>query len=424
MDINKTELINDLIGLVGENNLVSNEEDLLIYKNSYSGIEETPFLVVRPSSSPQFKRLFFILRRYHIGSITPRGSGLGINLGAYSNDLIIDLTQLKTISKIDSRALLVTAQAGTLFEDIQQTLLKEGYRLSIAPLLNGTIGGFIASGGYGYGSYRFGSIINILRNTTLILSNGQVIETGSTRAPPYACGYNLNSLVCGSEGYFGIISEVTLEISPTSQSEANFLIPFDDTINLKLIFQKLNQLLSLTSVSLYKNLLNNDNDDANFLLLQLEGNTEIVKQDQLTIESLYKSTLLNDNKALWDTRLFAPTQLPEATMFLEAIVPLQNLSEFFQLWNKIHTTSFFGTLINSSSILLYTFFPKSVPANNKNEPIKDFYTKIGKLSVIPPTIGNIYKEFVSEFFPHLGIMTNLKLILDKNSRMKSRKLVF
>jgi glycolate oxidase len=422
---NEGGLIKDLINLVGADNIISNEQELRTYGLDRTGKENTPIVVVKPSSAKQFKRLNLIFRRYRIDSMTPRGLGLGINLGAYSNDVIIDLTSLNQILEIDPASLLVTTQSGVLFENIQKALEEKGFKAPIEPFLNGTIGGFVASGGYGYGSYRYGNIVNILRNTSFNLPNGRAIQTGSARVPPYASGYNLNSLASGAEGYFGIITEVTLEISPLSKAHSNFLCSFGDINALNDIFMKLIKMPTLTTASLYRNLLNERSNSQN-LLLRFEGHTESIKRDKKAIENFPGISSYDEEKAnlQWNARMVALTDIPKTSMIIEAIVPLKNLTNYLLFWEIVPLAPSFGTLINNSCIILYTFLPEPLLESKGSEIMGQFYARANELGAIPPTLGNIHREFVTRFYPNLRLMKDLKPIFDKNSRLKSRKLDF
>ncbi len=422
---NESGLIKDVINLVGADNVISNEQELRTYGLDRTGNENTPILVVKPSSAKQFKRLNLIFRRYRIDSTTPRGLGLGINLGAYSNDVIIDLTSLNQILEIDTTSLLITTQSGVLFENIQKTLEKKGFKAPIEPFLNGTIGGFIASGGYGYGSYRYGNIVNLLRNTSFSLPSGRAIQTGSAHVPPYASGYNLNSLASGSEGYFGIITEVTLEITPLSKVHSNFLCSFEDINALNDIFMNLIKLPTLTNASLYRNLLDQKSNSQN-LLLRFEGHAELIEQDRKAIENFPGISPHDEEKAnlQWNARMVAPTDILETSMIIEAIVPLKNLTKYLQLWEIVPLVPSFGTLINNSCIILYIFLPEPLLESKGREIMGHFFARANELDAMPPTLGHIYREFVTQSYPNLRLMKDLKPIFDKNSRLKSRKLDF
>lgn len=419
MSIDRTSLINDLIDLVGQENVIADGAALKQYGLDRDSREHTPFLVVKPADPLHFKRLNFILRRYKINSIAPRGSGRGVNLGAYSEDLIIDLSLLNKKLEIDTQNSVVIAQAGIEYSQLQKKLREKGFRLPIDPLLDGTLGGFIASGGFGYGSFRSGSILNSLRNTTIFLSNGQLIQTGMSNVPPYACGYNLNSVIVGSEGHFGIITEAVMEIVPIAQKNQNMVLELKSGSEIHQILVKLTQLPTISHISLYKSI-QTPTEDRVWILLRLEGLT--IDADRSSLEQIPETTVLDPHLAdtLWDNRPVTPTQIPESCAIVEAVVPVKFLPPILKFW-ELESAPVFGLLMNPGSVLLYTFLPRDLSESRKNESLTEFMHKVKEFQAFPPTIENSLKEFVVSSYPNLVTLRELKPIFDKGPLLKARK---
>ena len=424
MNIDKKSLSEDLIDLVGSDNVITQDEELEKYGLDMFGGKHNPLMVIKPSSPAHFKRLNFILRRHKIDSVTPRGLGLDINLGAYSEDLIIDLTLLNKKLKIDPEKLVVTAHAGMSIANLQDKLEKYGFRLPIEPIFNGTLGGFIASGGIGYGTYHYGSIINYLRSTSLILSNGQRIQTGTPDVPAYSCGYNLNSIICGSEGFFGIIEEVVLEIVPKTLHSLNLLLKTDIS-NILEIIPKITKLPTLYNLSLFKTL-NMHNLSGLDLLIRLEGAKTVVEEDFSNIEILFEEKESNFNEAnnLWENRPKTASQIPPASTIVELILPTKYIPEFIKFCEAFENPSYFGVFLNASNVLFYIFFVKDITPNRKSEILTELKNNANKFELYPPTIENNVKGFVKDSYPNLVLLKKLKPIFDKANRLKSGKFNF
>jgi hypothetical protein len=416
----KTALVTDLIDLVGQENVITDEAALKQYGSDRDSRKHTPLLVVRPSDPLHFKRLNFILRRYKINSITPRGTGHSVNLGAYSEDLIIDLSLLNKKLEIDTQNSIVIAQAGIEYSQLQNKLKERGFCLPIDPILDGTLGGFIASGGFGYGSFRSGSILNSLRNTSLFLSNGQIIQTGMPNVPPYACGYNLNSLIVGSEGHFGIILDAVLEIVPIAQNSQNLVLELGSAAEISQILVKLTQLPATSHISLYRSI-QTPKEDRIQILLRLEGLT--IDADRSSLEQIQEITVLDNKLAdtLWDNRLLDPAQIPESSAIVEAVIPVKFLPQILKFWERFESLPIFGLLMNPGTILLYSFLPKDLSELRKNESLTEFVHKAKEFQAFPPTIENSLKEFVENYYPNLAILRDLKPIFDKGPLLKARK---
>ncbi len=424
MSIDKKSLAEDLIDLVGADNVIMNEDALIKYGSDLFGGTHPPLMVIKPSSPPHFKRLNFILRRYKITSITSRGLGLDINLGAYSKDLIIDLTLLNKKVEIDIERLIVTAHAGISLANLQNELEKKGFRLPIEPLLNGTLGGFIATGGYGYGAYKNGTLMNYLRSTTLILSNGQILHTGIPNAPAYSHGYNMNSIICGSEGYIGTIIDADLEILPKAPYNQNILLQTNIDSSLQ-ILSRLSRLSTIYNISLFKTL-NMHNLSGFDLFIRLEGTQTAVEEEFSTIEEVSKeneSTITEVNN-LWENRLIESTQIPSSSIIITLIIPLKYIPQFLRFCEAFENPSFFGIFLNPSNVLLYMFLAKDIAPSRKNEILTRLKNKINEFEGYPPTIESNLNGFVQESYPNLALLKKLKPIFDKANRFKSGKFDF
>jgi hypothetical protein len=425
LSIDKDSLTTDLIELVGLENVIIDEIALKEYGLDRYQTEHTPLLVIKPSDPLQFKRINFIMRRYKINSINPRGYGFGINSGAYSEGLTIDLTLLNKKLEVNPQDSIVTAQAGFNYSELQNKLMEYGFRLPIEPILKGTLGGFIASGGIGYGSFRYGSILNILRSTTLLLSNGQIIQTGMQYVPPYSSGYNLNGLICGSEGYFGIITEAILEIVPVPQESLNLLFSLGLSVEISQVLTKLTQFSTVFNICVYKSILNSNTENT-LISLRLEGFSETLNADKTSIEKIEDITFLDTDTAnkVWENRILDSSQIPDSSAIIETIIPLTFLSQFFTFWEPFDSPPVFGILMNAGTILVYVFLLKELSESRKNEILAEFVNKAQEFQAYPPTIGNSLKAFVENCYPNLDIVKELKPVFDKDAILKSQELAF
>ena len=64
---------------------------------------------------------------------------------------------------------------------------------------------------------KYGTMKTVISGLTVVLPNGDIINTGS-RTKKTSAGYNLTNLFIGSEGTLGIITEVQLRLSPIPES--------------------------------------------------------------------------------------------------------------------------------------------------------------------------------------------------------------
>ena len=92
--------------------------------------------------------------------LTPRGkasSGYG-GVIPVKNGLVVDFYFMKDILAVDRRRLTVTVEPGITWEQLDREIKKQGLTLRLYPTSypSSSVGGWLAQGGAGIGSYEFG----------------------------------------------------------------------------------------------------------------------------------------------------------------------------------------------------------------------------------------------------------------------------
>ncbi len=88
-----------------------------------------------------------------------------------------------------------------------------------------TIGGNVATNSGGPHTLKYGVTTNHVLGLTLVLPDGTVAALGGPVAD--RPGYDLTGLVVGHEGTFGVVTEVTVRLTPLPQAVRTFLAVFD-----------------------------------------------------------------------------------------------------------------------------------------------------------------------------------------------------
>jgi alkyldihydroxyacetonephosphate synthase len=150
--------------------------------------------------------------------ITPWGLGSAVTGACLTQfgGIVIDLSAMDQTVSIDETNLMVTAQAGKRGDILEAELNARGYTLNHSPqsLDRSSIGGWIATRATGQFSSRYGGIEDLVVSLKAVLPDGTLIET--KRTPRAAIGLDTKELFLGSEGTFGIVTEVTAKIFPLS----------------------------------------------------------------------------------------------------------------------------------------------------------------------------------------------------------------
>ncbi len=147
-------------------------------------------------------------------ALIPFGLGSGVVAGviAHPDAVMLDMSGMKRIRKIDTHNLLATFEAGVRGSDAEAALVKQGLMLGHYPqsIEVSSVGGWVATRASGQFSSAYGSIEDIVMALEVVLPNGEVLETRMT--PRAAAGPNLNELFLGSEGTLGIVTAVTISV--------------------------------------------------------------------------------------------------------------------------------------------------------------------------------------------------------------------
>lgn len=139
--------------------------------------------------------------------------------------LTVNMSRMNQLLHLDEQSQIATFGAGTPGPMVEAQLLARGYTLGHFPqsFELSTIGGWIASRSSGQQSLRYGRIEQMFA--------GGNIETfaGSLDVPTFpasSAGPDLRELLLGSEGRFGILTEVKVRVSKVAEHEKFSVIFF------------------------------------------------------------------------------------------------------------------------------------------------------------------------------------------------------
>ncbi len=118
---------------------------------------------------------------------------------------------MNKVVRIDPDGLTATVQAGVVWEKLDRELAKQGLTLRLYPSSypSSTVGGWLAQGGAGIGSYESGWFCDNVVSARVVLPDGSVREFS---------GPDLD-LIAEAEGITGLISQVTLRVQPLEELE-------------------------------------------------------------------------------------------------------------------------------------------------------------------------------------------------------------
>ncbi|MFA5308187.1 MAG: FAD-binding and (Fe-S)-binding domain-containing protein [Dehalococcoidales bacterium] len=171
-----------------------------------------PDAVVQPQNEAQLADLMRWAAANKV-PLTPRGkatSGYGGVLPV-KKGVVVDFHYLKHIKNIDAAANTATVEAGVVWERLDKELNKQGLTLRLYPSSypSATVGGWLAQGGAGIGSYEAGWFRQNVVSARAVMPDGSVKEFKGKEL----------GLLSEAEGTTGLISEVTVKVQPLSELE-------------------------------------------------------------------------------------------------------------------------------------------------------------------------------------------------------------
>jgi alkyldihydroxyacetonephosphate synthase len=220
----RPDWIEALVALVGADQVLTAVPDLWVYARDrvpYATFHirdgklpaTLPSAVVCPGTAQELAQVVQLARARRIPLI-PFGAGSGVLGGALPLDreLVVDLKRLNQVIALNETDACVTVQAGMNGGQFEHWLNERGFTCGHLPqsLYMSTVGGWAACRGAGQNSTRFGKIEDMVLGLAAVLPDGR--ELRIRPAARRAVGPSLKDLLVGSEGAFGIISELTLRV--------------------------------------------------------------------------------------------------------------------------------------------------------------------------------------------------------------------
>jgi glycolate oxidase len=224
------ELVRQLIGISGEENVLTEPKAIGDYAHDMADYAATPSIVVKPRSEEEVSRIVHAAKKWSV-PIVARGAGSSLTGAAVlEGGLILDMRHMNRVLKVDTVNWYVQVQPGISLEDLNKELRPHGFFFPPDPASSYicTVGGAIAEGSGGLRCVKYGTVKDWVIALRVVLANGKVTRFGEPLAKNRA-GFDLVHLMVGSEGTLGIITEACLKIIPIPTVKTmRFLLTFDD----------------------------------------------------------------------------------------------------------------------------------------------------------------------------------------------------
>lgn len=215
--------------------VLTGKEQLIPYTRDASHFQgEFPLLVVLPRSTEQVSA---VLRYCNENNITVVARGGGTSLTGASiptgRCIVMSLLRMDEIRGISVEDGCAEVGAGARIDSINLKLAKQGYLFPPDPgsSLAATVGGIISTNAGGLRCVRYGTTKDWILGMEVVLMDGTVLQIGN-RTLKSRIGYDLTSLMVGSEGTLAVVTKAFIKIVPRPEKVGRLLAYFDDIASL------------------------------------------------------------------------------------------------------------------------------------------------------------------------------------------------
>ena len=178
--------------------------------DAYTLEKAPPGAIVLPSSTEQVAAIVKLCRSHGV-PIVPRGAGTGLAGGAMAreNMVLLCLSRMNRILKVDIPNRRVHAEAGVVNTTLTKAVAPHGFLYAPDPSSQGasTVGGNLANNAGGPHTLKYGVTANHILGATIVLPSGDIVTLDASQP-----GLDILGIICGSEGTIAIVTEVVVKI--------------------------------------------------------------------------------------------------------------------------------------------------------------------------------------------------------------------
>jgi FAD/FMN-containing dehydrogenase len=226
------ELLSELRTIVGERHVLDTADLRAGYEVDWTGrwLGES-LAVVRPADTRQVAAVLRACVDHRVAVVT-QGGNTGLVGGATPADplpeIVLSTRRLDSLGDIDAALRQLLCGAGVTLARLQQAAAAAGLQagLDLAARDSATIGGLAACNAGGLQAVRYGTARHRIAGLEAVLADGTVVSRMSGLRKDNA-GYDLSSLLIGSEGTLGVITRVLWSLVPRLSDRALALVAVD-----------------------------------------------------------------------------------------------------------------------------------------------------------------------------------------------------
>ncbi len=224
LDSMANSLYDALRSIVGDSGMLPDDQ---VTGYTVDGI--FPKVVVVPADISEMQDVLRIASERNV-AVIPAGSGSKLSIGNVVPEIgiVVSTKRLNKVIEYEPADLIVTVESGIRLSDLQKKLAVHRQYLPLNPPYADkcTIGGIVSTNSSSLLRLRHGTSRNLVLGLHVMFANGTIVKSGG-KVVKNVAGYDLNKLYIGSYGTLGIITEVSLKLSPLTAHETILTAQYD-----------------------------------------------------------------------------------------------------------------------------------------------------------------------------------------------------
>ncbi len=295
-------ILKKLREIVGAENVLDSPESRIAYSYDATAMRpQMPAAAVVPSTPEQISQILTLANEEKF-PVVPRGSGTGLSGGALpmENSIVLLTNHWSRILDIDEENHTVMVEPGVITGHLHAAVEKRGFLYPPDPGSSSicTLGGNVAENSGGLRGLKYGVTKNYVLGLEVILPTGEILTTGGKSVKDVA-GYDLKSILVGSEGTLGIFTKILLKIIPRPEFSRTMLASFSSMDDAA---RSVSAVISARITPAMLEFLDNTTircvedytrmglpvESAAILLVEVDGRPQVVEEDAALIEGIFR----------------------------------------------------------------------------------------------------------------------------------------
>lgn len=219
---------------ISDNNVFLDDKTLDEYSHDETeDLKFYPSIVLKPNNTNEISAILKYCNERKI-PVTPCGARTGLSGGSLPimGGVALSTENLNSIISIDERNMQATVEPGVINQIFRDIVEEKGLFYPPDPASKGSsfLGGNLAENSGGPKALKYGVTKDYVLNLEVVLPTGEIIWTGAN-VLKNSTGYDLTSLMVGSEGTLGVITKIVFKLISLPTKDITLLVPFDSAEN-------------------------------------------------------------------------------------------------------------------------------------------------------------------------------------------------